>query len=280
MTIKETARKIALGIATVGLSNCAVGSDPVPPPQECMPDEESRDLMVKAMAEGRLVTIDVFRSNQGFRSGTWSDATVNDLLGAEIVSVGSLMGQGSNAIQIVLRIPDGVGDGGVLVDAGAPPDLAVATDDGGISDGGAPPDMSQIGSDAGITPPVQNISFTLNGTISNTMPSPCNFSRAFQIAIYRDGAVQVTEALPLRARQPARIAIVRRDDDELHLEARTRYRGQRTVEWRVSDGEMVRTEGDRLVWRAPREPGLYQVELLVDYGDDGFALDTMTFEVA
>jgi hypothetical protein len=34
-----------------------------------------------------------------------------------------------------------------------------------------------------------------------------------------------------------------------------------------------------MVWQLPGEPGLYQAELFVDHGQEGFALDTLTLEV-
>jgi hypothetical protein len=52
------------------------------------------------------------------------------------------------------------------------------------------------------------------------------------------------------------------------------------VEWSVSGSERIEESGERLRWRLPAEPGLYQVEVAVDYGDEGIALDAMTFEVA
>lgn len=35
----------------------------------------------------------------------------------------------------------------------------------------------------------------------------------------------------------------------------------------------------RVRWTLPEEPGVYQAELLVDYGPDGLAVDTVMLEV-
>jgi hypothetical protein len=41
----------------------------------------------------------------------------------------------------------------------------------------------------------------------------------------------------------------------------------------------VSRAGARLRWRVPPEAGLYQAELVVDYGELGFAFDALVLEV-
>ena len=53
----------------------------------------------------------------------------------------------------------------------------------------------------------------------------------------------------------------------------------RHLAWSVSGGTFEPGSGERIVWLLPDEPGLYQAELFVDHGDDGFALDTLVLEV-
>jgi hypothetical protein len=48
---------------------------------------------------------------------------------------------------------------------------------------------------------------------------------------------------------------------------------------RVTGGTFEAALDDRIVWTLPRQPGLYQAELLVEHGPDGFAFDTLVLEV-
>ena len=43
---------------------------------------------------------------------------------------------------------------------------------------------------------------------------------------------------------------------------------------------MLSEEGNRLRWRLPSEPGLYQAELVIDYGPQGLSFDTLALEVS
>jgi hypothetical protein len=51
------------------------------------------------------------------------------------------------------------------------------------------------------------------------------------------------------------------------------------VIWTVTGGTFRSGGVDAIVWTLPEEPGLYQAELVVDHGEDGFAFDTLTVEV-
>ncbi len=54
----------------------------------------------------------------------------------------------------------------------------------------------------------------------------------------------------------------------------------RPMPWRMmSGGEVVTAEGGSLTWRLPDTPGIYQAEVILDYGDDGFSIDTLQLEV-
>ena len=96
--------------------------------------------------------------------------------------------------------------------------------------------------------------------------------------------VQVAEtnldSLPLSARHAAQIAVLGRAGRTLSLEARTKYGGPHVVSWEVTGGELDTSEARRVQWTLPTVPGIYQAEVLLDYGADGIAFDTLMLEVA
>ncbi|MFQ5678750.1 MAG: hypothetical protein ACE5HP_04760 [Gemmatimonadota bacterium] len=127
-------------------------------------------------------------------------------------------------------------------------------------------------------------SFKLEGELQGPMEgSTCTVRRTFNFTI-SDGTVEVAVlsdgTLPLAARQRAEILLVAQDGRRVEVKGRTPYLGPRRFAWTISAGRVLEAEGDRLVWEVPPGPGFYQVELVVDYGDDGLALDTLAFEVA
>jgi hypothetical protein len=123
-------------------------------------------------------------------------------------------------------------------------------------------------------------SFTLRGTLADFRGTLCAVARTFGFTISPTGVVVArADELPLPARQQARIALVARDGQEVELEATTPFRGARTIAWNVSGGEIVSREGARLRWRLPAEAGLYQAELVIDYGPSGLSFDTLALEV-
>ena len=123
-------------------------------------------------------------------------------------------------------------------------------------------------------------SFTLKGSMQGG-PAPCAVSRTFTFTIGPSGVVVASaDELPLRARQQARIALVAREGQVVELEAATPFRGARTIAWSVTGGEIVLREGTRARWRLPAAPGLYQAELVVDYGPAGLSFDTLALEVS
>jgi hypothetical protein len=122
-------------------------------------------------------------------------------------------------------------------------------------------------------------SFTLSGTLQGG-GTRCAVSRTFTFTIGPNGVVVASAGdLPLSARQQARIALVSRDGHDVELSASTPFSGARTITWTVTGGEMVSQDGPRLRWRLPSEPGLYQAELVVDYGPRGLSFDTLALEV-
>ncbi len=125
-------------------------------------------------------------------------------------------------------------------------------------------------------------SFALTGTLRGiNSSSECGVARTFGFVIQAPGLVVITQAdeLPLPERQPARIALVSREGREVELEATTAFAGPATVAWTVTGGQILSREGSRLRWRLPAEAGLYQAELVADYGLRGFSYDALVLEV-
>jgi hypothetical protein len=123
-------------------------------------------------------------------------------------------------------------------------------------------------------------SFTLRGTLRDYR-SECAVARTFTFTIGPTGVVVASaDELPLPARQQARIALVARDGHDVELLATTPFRGAQSIAWSVSGGEIVSREGARLRWRLPAQAGLYQAELVIDYGPRGLSFDTLALEVS
>jgi hypothetical protein len=122
-------------------------------------------------------------------------------------------------------------------------------------------------------------SFTLRGTMSGF--GTCTVSRTFTFTLGPSGVVvALATELPLSALQQARITLLSRDGRDVRLQATTPFGGPRTVAWSVTGGEVLSREGSGLHWRLPAEAGLYQAELLVDYGTQGLSVDTLVLEVS
>jgi hypothetical protein len=123
-------------------------------------------------------------------------------------------------------------------------------------------------------------SFTLSGMLQGFGNTRCAVTRGFSFTIGSGGVVVASAMdLPLPARQQARIALVAREGHDVDLEASTPFGGAHTIAWTVTGGAIVSQEGARLRWRLPPEAGLYQAELVVDYGPRGLSLDTLVLEV-
>jgi hypothetical protein len=72
--------------------------------------------------------------------------------------------------------------------------------------------------------------------------------------------------------------MIRRDGLEVELRATGAAPSER-VAWTPTAGAVELAADGRARWRLPSEPGVYQVEMLIDRGDDGFSLDTLALEV-
>jgi hypothetical protein len=126
-------------------------------------------------------------------------------------------------------------------------------------------------------PDPTRIFFVLDGSFAGS--PACAFQRGFTITF--DGGLRITDsrlALPFAAQPRATIVIVGRDGSRVTLRAVADPPG-RNLAWAVSGGRFVPDREGRCVWELPPEPGLYQAELFVDHGEDGFALDTLALEV-
>jgi hypothetical protein len=91
--------------------------------------------------------------------------------------------------------------------------------------------------------------------------------------------VASADDLPLGARQQARIGLVSREGHDAVLEASTPFTGPQTASWTVTGGQLLAEVGGRMRWRLPAEPGLYQAELVIDYGSLGLSFDALALEV-
>ena len=130
------------------------------------------------------------------------------------------------------------------------------------------------------SPSVTEGSFHLSGELRG-VGNPCAVSRTFTFRIEADGVVvALANELPLAARQQARIILVGRDGHDVHLKATTPFRGAAVVRWSVTGGEIVSEEDARVHWRLPKAAGLYQAELVIDYGLSGLSFDSLAFEVS
>jgi len=129
-----------------------------------------------------------------------------------------------------------------------------------------------------VTPSPAGIFFVLDGAFGG-YPANCAFQRGFTISF--DGGLRIAEsrlALPFASHPRAAIVLAGRDGRRVTLRAVADPPGRRTA-WAVSGGTFTLEPGEGMAWQLPREPGLYQAELFVDHGDDGFALDTLALEV-
>lgn len=124
--------------------------------------------------------------------------------------------------------------------------------------------------------------FTVEGSITGYRNESCTFRRTFHVTV-NGATVQVAETsldrLPLRARERAEVVVVGREGRTVALEARTAYRGAHTAAWEVTGGELDTTTGHAARWTLPAKPGIYQAEVLLDYGADGVAFDALMLEV-
>jgi hypothetical protein len=126
------------------------------------------------------------------------------------------------------------------------------------------------------------IDFTVEGVLTGFQSETCNVKRIFHVTVGTIG-VQIAEtnldSLPLSARHGAQIVAMGRAGRTLSLEARTTYGRAHRVSWEVTGGELDTSNAHRVAWTLPNDPGLYQAEVLLDYGADGIAFDAFMLEV-
>jgi hypothetical protein len=255
MSIKDISKTVAVSggvaIASAGLTTCDFGAvDPAPPPVDCKAIGGGQQLKASGTYDGNSVVVSI--------TGTtfdviWKTAQVTGFTGASAANVQVTGTNQSLSVPVVVTLTINAGDGGT-------------PQDGGTGDGGVPMIAG---------------TFDFAATVADYRGTTCDIKRTFSFQV-QQGAVLLAQRdalLPLGARQEAVIAVLERDGAELLLEARTPYLGSRRVDWTVTGGATRAEAGERLGWRLPPEPGLYQVELVVDYGDDGLSFDTLAFEV-
>lgn len=124
-------------------------------------------------------------------------------------------------------------------------------------------------------------SFTVNAKLFGWINDVCPVRRTFTVDVTTIG-VQVHDAepaLPLAARESARISMLARSGRVVELAAHTAFAGAHHAAWSVSGGELDAAAGSPVRWTLPEEPGIYQAELVVDYGDAGLAIDHLMLEV-
>jgi hypothetical protein len=123
-------------------------------------------------------------------------------------------------------------------------------------------------------------SFTVRGQLASG-DTVCAVHRTFTFTIGARVVIAALDArsMPLASRHPAEIALLRRDGLEVELEARTGFTGPFRSTWFVSAGELLVQTGHRARWRLPDERGLYQAQLVLDYGSPGMAFDALSLEV-
>jgi hypothetical protein len=117
-------------------------------------------------------------------------------------------------------------------------------------------------------------SFTLTGTLTDGSKD-CPVTRTFHFNGMQ--ITQLEDSLPLRNHTPATIEVTGKTEREVRLRA-LGARLNDTVVWTATDGVLAQRDSE-VLWTLPEEPGLYQVEVLVDRGGEGVALDTLVMEV-
>jgi hypothetical protein len=128
--------------------------------------------------------------------------------------------------------------------------------------------------------------FDISGTVRDHSGATCGIARTYTVSRTGQGitVVRLSDPLPLFVRDPVTIGVLEHRGSEIELVAETTGRTRERIEWTVSGGALreVEAESGRVVWTLPSEPGFYQIELLVRYGDDGrsgIAFNSLAVEV-
>jgi hypothetical protein len=236
---KATAAGVVL--ATGDLSGCgeSIVVDPPPPPLSCSSVDQGQSLGATVQRVDRALTVLIVHVAEYGEYGRWQSAEVIDPLGVSVVNLVIAPEGNYEALLMTLLLES----------------EATAT--------GA---------------------FTFHGVLVGSGGQQCTVNRTFTITV--DGE-NVTIAqrqagshdLPLATREPAQIVLAKQVGRDLELLAHTCYKGEYEARWTVTGGNAEPSFGERTSWRLPAEAGLYQARLVVDYGRDGLAVDSMTFEV-
>jgi len=125
-------------------------------------------------------------------------------------------------------------------------------------------------------------SFSVAATLYGLSDETCSLERTFELTL-SDGGVQVSsadaESLPLAARQRVAIVVAGRAGRVIELVADTPWPGERELSWTVNDGTLDGSASPTVRWTLPAAAGIYQAELVVDFGAAGLAIDTLLLEV-
>jgi hypothetical protein len=143
----------------------------------------------------------------------------------------------------------------------------------------AEPQSNQLPVELDVTSMPATGSFTLHGQVSDGTTT-CALERTFTFSTSDGGGIEVSEldrTLPLRVGVPAAIVLTSREGRAVRLAPRGAGAGSR-VTWTATAGHVAVHGDGGATWTLPAEPGLYQVELLVER-DDVLALDTLALEV-
>jgi hypothetical protein len=232
-------------IATTGLTTCnntGGAVDPPPPPLQCS-DGGTHMLAATGSVDNNTLTVRVSWAKIG-EYADWKVApTITNVTGGTLESVtlpSSTAGGSAHEAVVVISLASGTS------------------------------------ADSGATP---SGTFTLAGTISGET-GECPVQQDFTFVVDKTGVVvaELEDTLPLRSREPAAIVLARRSGHDVHLTPAGAKSGAR-VTWTATAGSVVVHADGGATWTLPAAPGLYQIELLVERGEEGLALDTLAFEV-
>lgn len=128
------------------------------------------------------------------------------------------------------------------------------------------------------SPTTTSGSFIFSGTLEDYVGTICPVTRKYTFTIESSDVMLAIARppLPLSHRDVAQILIADRKGHEVELAAQT---GGGRVVWSATGGQVEERGAGKIAWRLPREPGLYQIELVVDHGQSGLSFDTLTLEV-
>jgi len=133
-----------------------------------------------------------------------------------------------------------------------------------------------------LNPETTGAVFRVYANTSDFGGKTCQIVRQFSVST-DEGSATVTLAqdpeLPLPARHGATIKVLASEGRVTTLEAQTAYPGKKEIGWSVSAGVITELSGDRVAWTLPQAGGIYQAEVVIDFGLDGVAFDALSLEV-